>query len=83
MCNHIIQLTMTNLTLAIPEELSQRMKRHTEIRWSEVVRKSIAEQLVLLETMEKIAKNSRLTEHDVQAVSHKIKAELFHELDRQ
>ena len=33
---------MPNITLAIPEDLHTKMKEHSEIRWSEVVRKSIS-----------------------------------------
>lgn len=47
---------MSNITLAIPDDLHTKMKAHSEIRWSEVVRKSILEKIELLEAMDKIAK---------------------------
>src|SRR3989344_4607688 len=64
MCNHIIPhkvIIMTNVTLAIPEDLHTKMKEHSEIRWSEVVRKTIAEKVEMLEAMDTLAKKSKLT----------------------
>jgi len=34
---------MPNITLSIPEELYRKMKKHPEVRWSEVARKAIIE----------------------------------------
>ena len=39
---------MTNLTLAIPDELAKKMKLFREIRWSEIARQSIIEKALLL-----------------------------------
>jgi hypothetical protein len=63
---------MTNVTLAIPEDLHEKMKRHTEIRWSEVVRKSISQKIDMLDAMDRITRKSRLTDEDVALISRKI-----------
>ena len=73
---------MTNITLAVPEELHQKMKQHSEIRWSDVVRKTITQRVELLEVMDKIARKSKLTMKDVDEISHKIKREVFEELNQ-
>ena len=73
---------MTNITLAISEDLHARMKLHSEIRWSEVVRKSISKKVEMLEMMNKIAQKSKLTKKDVDEISHLIKAETFNDLDK-
>ena len=73
---------MTNLTLAIPETLHKKMKQHPEIRWSEVVRKSISEKIEDLEIMDKLTKKSKLTQKDVNEIAHKINREVFEELNR-
>lgn len=73
---------MTNITLAIPEELHEKMKLHSEIRWSEVVRKSISQKVEMLDVMNKIASKSKLTQKDVDEISKKIKAETFNELNK-
>lgn len=73
---------MTNITLAVPDELHKRMRMHSEIRWSEVVRKSISQKVEVLEVMDKIAKKSKLTKKDVDEISHKINKETFEELNK-
>lgn len=75
-------IKMGNITLALPEDLQERMKKHSEIRWSEVVRKSIANRIDMLEAMDKIAKKSKLTKKDVDEISRKIKKETFEELNK-
>ena len=47
---------MANITLAIPEELREKMKKFSELRWSEVVRKAIEQRINDLEVIEKIAR---------------------------
>ena len=71
---------MPNLTLAIPEALHNKMKQHSEIRWSEVVRKSIAEKVEDLELMEKIARKSKLTKKDAEEISRRIDSEVAKKL---
>ena len=65
---------MPNMTLAIPEELHNKMKKHSEIRWSEVVRKSISEKIESMELLEKLAKRSRLTQKDADEIALKVDA---------
>ncbi len=36
---------MANITLSIPDDVRERMRRYPEIKWSEVVRKAILEYL--------------------------------------
>ena len=73
---------MPNVTLAIPEELHEKMKKHSEIRWSEVVRKTITEKIEDMEMMEKLVSKSKLTKNDVKEIAHKINGEVFKELNR-
>lgn len=63
---------MGNMTLALPDELQERMRKHSDIRWSEVVRKSIADKLELLEVMDKLARKSKMTKSDVDEIAAKI-----------
>jgi len=64
---------MANITLAIPEELREKMKKFSELRWSEVVRKAIEQRINDLEVIEKIARKSKLTKKDADEISKKIK----------
>jgi len=67
---------MGNMTLAIPDELQQKMSKHKEIRWSNIARQTFEERLRELELMDKILKDSRLSEADAEEIGHKIKAEI-------
>ena len=63
---------MTNMTLAIPEELHNLMKKHSQIKWSEIARQAIWTQAKKLELMNKILFNSKLTEEDALELGKKI-----------
>lgn len=64
---------MTNMTLAVPNDLYQIMQKHKEIKWSEVARQAIWEQAKKLEIMDKILAKSTLTEEDAERIGYKIK----------
>ncbi len=63
---------MPNITLAIPDDLHTKMREHSEIRWSEVVRKSISQKIEDLDVMDKLTAKSKLTQRDVNAIASKI-----------
>ena len=71
---------MTNVTLAIPEDLHTRMKKHSEIRWSEVIRKTISDKVDDLDIMDKLSGKSKLTKKDIKELSHKIDSNVAHKL---
>ena len=73
---------MPNVTLSIPETLHEKMKKHSEIRWSEVVRKSITQKIDDLEMMDKLTMKSKLTQKDVDEIAHKINRGVFEELNK-
>lgn len=55
---------MVSLTLAIPKELKHKMKSFRYINWSEVARAAIINKIGLLERMNKLLSQSRLSEED-------------------
>ena len=67
---------MVNVTFAVPEELHEIMKRHPEIKWSEIARKAMWEYARKLELMERIVNESQLSEKDVLELDKKVKAGL-------
>jgi hypothetical protein len=75
-------MSMPNLTLSIPEALQEKMRMHSEIRWSEVVRKSISDKIHDLELMNQISKKSNLTLSDVNELSGKINKDVFKSLNK-
>lgn len=67
---------MVNMTLAVPEELHEIMRQHTEIKWSEIARKAMWEHAKKLELMEKLVAKSKLTKTAAEEIGEKIKAGL-------
>ena len=41
---------MAHITLSIPNEIYEEMKKHPEIKWSEIARSSIIEKTILLKS---------------------------------
>lgn len=69
MCAHINRL-VPNITLTVPPELHRKMKAHPEVKWSEVVRRIIAQRIRDLERMDAIARRSQLSTRDVDELAH-------------
>jgi metal-responsive CopG/Arc/MetJ family transcriptional regulator len=44
---------MVNITVSIPEDLYGKMKKYSEVKWSEVVRKALIEYIGRLEVIER------------------------------
>ncbi len=64
---------MPNITLAVPEDLHRKMKAHPEIKWSEVVRRILAQRIRALERMDALTRRSALTVADVEALDDLVK----------
>lgn len=43
---------MVNITVSVPEDLYEKMKKYSEVKWSEVVRRALAEYVGRLEVVE-------------------------------
>ena len=71
---------MPNITLAVPEELHEKMKKHSEIRWSEVARKAISQKMEDLETMDRITAKSRLMQKDADEIAKKVNSNVARKL---
>ncbi len=55
---------MTTMTLAVPEELKQKMDTFPEMNWSEVARQAFMQRIEDLEFLRKFREKSKLTEAD-------------------
>ena len=63
---------MTNVTLAVSEDLHKIMQKHKDIKWSEVARQAMWEKAQKLELMDKLLSKSTLTEKDALELGRKI-----------
>ena len=77
---------MVNITVSIPPELCEKMKRHTEVKWSEVVRKALVNYVDRLEiveggliSMKKLAKKLRDSGVDTSNIELKKAIEFYEE----
>ncbi|MBU2100162.1 hypothetical protein KKB11_02940 [Candidatus Micrarchaeota archaeon] len=61
----------------MPNPLKERMKKHSEVRWSEIAREAFEKRVEELEWMDKVLKNSEFTEDDAEEIGHKIKSEIW------
>ena len=81
MCAHIIA-AVPNITLSLPADLHRKMKRHPEVKWSEVVRRAIAQRIQDLERMDALARKSHLASADVDEIGHLVKEGLRRRYER-
>ncbi len=65
---------MVNMTLSIPDDLYAAMRKHSEIKWSEVARKAFERQVKALDVMDDLLSKSELTEKDAERIGHQIKS---------
>ena len=68
---------MGNITLSLPEELHDIVKRHNEIKWTEIARRAMWDYAKTLDILDKLAEKSKLTEEDVEALDPVLKKAIF------
>jgi hypothetical protein len=64
---------MPNLTLSIPADVQEFMRKYPEIRWSEVARQAIIKKLEDLKRLDELCKDSAMTERDANELGHLVK----------
>jgi hypothetical protein len=64
---------MVNMTLAIPNDLHDIMKKHSEIKWSEVARKALWEYAKKLDMLDELVSESKLKKDDIDELDHIVK----------
>jgi hypothetical protein len=73
---------MVNITLSIPRELHILIKKHNEIKWSEIARRALWEQALWeqakkLQMMDELVKKSKFSKKDVEVLDKEIKEALL------
>ena len=61
------------MTLALSDELHNKMKQFSDIKWTEVARRAIETKIEDLEALENLVSKSKLTQRDIEKFSKKIK----------
>ena len=60
------------MTLAVPEDLHEIMRKYDTIKWSEIARQALWNHARKLELMDKLLAKSKLTEEDALEIGRKI-----------
>ena len=64
---------MVNITITVPENLKDELKKHKEVNWSAVARKAMEEHLRKLHIAESIGNKSKLTQKDIDELDKIVK----------
>lgn len=67
---------MANITLTVSEEMYREMKKHRELKWSDIARQAFRKKLQEIKLIDKMLSRSKLTEDDAEIIGHKIKHEM-------
>lgn len=68
---------MPNMTLSLPEEVYSIVKKHNDIKWSEIARRAISEKALKLALLDKLTEKSKLTLKDIEEINEKVKKGLL------
>ena len=63
---------MVSLTLSIPEDLKKEMEKFPEMNWSVIAREAIRRKLLLLMQLDRLTRNSKLTERNTIELGRKV-----------
>lgn len=64
---------MPNITISVSEELYRSIKKHKQIRWSEVARHAMQEYAKKLAILDSLLEKSELTDKEAMEIGQKIK----------
>ncbi len=67
---------MATMTLAVPDELKQKMDKHADVNWSEVARQAFRQRIEDQEFLEKFSSRSTLTEEDALRLGREVNKRL-------
>lgn len=64
------------MTLSVPQELYTIIKKHNQIKWSEIARRAMWDYAKKMELLDQLTADSKLTEKDVMELDKVIKKAL-------
>ena len=78
MCTHIIVVgdKLPTMTLSVPQDLYTIIKKHNQIKWSEIARRAMWDYAKKMELLDQLTADSKLTEKDVMELDKVIKKAL-------
>lgn len=64
---------MPNITFAVPDEVRREMRLHDDVKWTEILRRAIRDELDRLHLYDRLLQDSQLTEEDAVELGRKIR----------
>jgi hypothetical protein len=64
---------MPNMTFAVPPELHKEMRRHKDVRWSEIARRALAREVSRLHIYDRLLEDSKFSEEDAVELGRSIR----------
>ncbi|MGQ0536229.1 MAG: hypothetical protein ACT4PT_09165 [Methanobacteriota archaeon] len=64
---------MPNMTFSLPDKLHQEMRAHPDIKWSEVARRAIQEEVERIHVYDRLLAGSNITERDAVEIGREIR----------
>ena len=64
------------MTLTVPRSMYLEMKKHKELRWSDIARQAFQKRLEEIRLFDRMLSKSKLTESDAERIGHEIKHEI-------
>ena len=71
---------MTTLTLAVPDEMKEKMDSFPEMNWSEVARQAFGRKIEDMEFLRKFKEKSKLTKADALRLGKEVNREVSNKL---
>ena len=65
---------MANMTLFVPDDFKNRLKKYPDVRWSSAIRTVISQKLDAFEELERLLANSKMTQADANILAKKVNA---------
>jgi post-segregation antitoxin (ccd killing protein) len=76
-----VVVKMPSVSISVSDELKKRLKKNDLVNWSAVARKAFEEELSKIELMDRLTKNVKATDKDIEELSKKIKRAMAKRLD--
>ena len=73
---------MPKFAVEIPIDLKEIMSKHSEINWSKIISDTLWSYAKKIKLLDTITSKSRLTEQDINAIDHAIKANLLNKYQK-
>lgn len=68
---------MPKVSVQIPAEVSKIMTQHPEVNWDKVISNTLWSYAKKIKLLDSITSKSKLTDRDVDALDHEIKADIL------